>query len=50
MLQVLEWNCTPVTSIHWLGLYMQLMCTTEISHDSYLSKQNCIFYIKLKIF
>lgn len=41
MLQVLEWNCTPVTSIHWLGLYLQLLCTTEaINQDSYITKQN----------
>nr|CAD2201875.1 unnamed protein product [Meloidogyne enterolobii] len=30
MLQRLEWNCYPITAVHWLALYMQLMNTCDV--------------------
>ncbi|KAH7723848.1 CRE-CYE-1 protein [Aphelenchoides avenae] len=29
MLQVLDWSCNPVTAIHWLALYLQLMSAND---------------------
>jgi hypothetical protein len=33
MLQKLEWQLAPVTAIHWLGLYLQLMSIAETQED-----------------
>lgn len=33
MLQQLDWNCYPITAVHWLALYMQLMNTNETIYD-----------------
>uniref|UniRef100_A0A183C400 Cyclin N-terminal domain-containing protein n=1 Tax=Globodera pallida TaxID=36090 RepID=A0A183C400_GLOPA len=30
MLEKLDWSCYPVTAVHWLALYMQLMSTDEV--------------------
>ncbi|KAL3124658.1 hypothetical protein niasHT_009245 [Heterodera trifolii] len=30
MLEKLDWTCYPVTAVHWLALFMQLMSTDEV--------------------
>uniref|UniRef100_A0A915DZ37 Cyclin N-terminal domain-containing protein n=1 Tax=Ditylenchus dipsaci TaxID=166011 RepID=A0A915DZ37_9BILA len=33
LLQILDWNCQPITSIHWLALYLQLMSTCDVTPE-----------------